>query len=348
MRNSALSSRRRTPVLSVLFSAVLVAVAAWGEEPTSSTPSTSNPSPVLVLASVGLGSWEVKAPIPTARHGMAAAVVQNSSGQYLFYTIGGSNENNATMRRVEAYNAAADKWFRKANLPVDRVWATAATIGGKIYVVGGFNSNKVWTKTLYVYDPVSNTWTKKASMPVAGNQLISGAIAGRLYVYTGSFTEAPRLYRYKPSTNEWTRRADPPHDHSFGTGGVINDKLYLAWGRSDAVDVYDPVTNSWKTVRPETPDSECEDCKSFFMGGTVFRGQLYSIGGFNDDFELESVEAYDPITNNWIRKANMHKRRNDRPAAGTVKNAAGQSRIVVVGGSNDVDGTVSVTEMYQP
>jgi N-acetylneuraminic acid mutarotase len=342
---SLFGAAHRVPFL-VSLAAAVVLVAACGEEPTSSTPSTSNPSPVPMLASAGLGSWEVKAPIPTVRHGMAAAVVQNASGQYLFYTIGGNKNNYA--RRVEAYNAADDKWFRKANLPADRVRATAATIGGKIYVVGGVNLNNVWTKTLYVYDPVSNTWTKKASMPVAGNRLISGAIAGRLYVYTGSFTEAPRLYRYKPSTNEWTRRADPPHDHSSGTGGVINDKLYLAWGRSDAVDVYDPVTNSWETVRPETPDSECHDCRSFFMGGTVFRGQLYSIGGFNDDFELESVDAYDPITNNWIRKANMQNRRNDEPAAGTVKNAAGQSRIVVVGGSNADDGIVSVTEMYKP
>ena len=346
MTHSRLGAAYRVPFL-VSLAAAVVLIAACGEEPTLSSPSTSSPSPLPALASAGLGSWEVKAPIPTVRGRMAAAVVQNSSGQYLFYTIGGDNGNNVAMRRVEAYNAATDKWIRKANLPVDRTSAAAATIDGKIYVVGGSNLNSVNTKTLYVYDPVSNTWTQKASMPVAGFP-IAGAIAGRLYVVMGSFTEAPRLYRYKPSTNVWTRRADPPHDHIAGIGGVINGKLYLARGLSDAVDVYDPVSNSWRTVRPETPDSECEDCELLSPGATVFRGQLFSIGGFEDDFELPSVSAYDPITNVWIPKANMHKRRNDSPAAGAVRNAAGQPRIVVVGGANDIDGQVSITEMYKP
>jgi N-acetylneuraminic acid mutarotase len=78
------------------------------------------------------------------------------------------------MRRVEAYNAATDKWVRKGNLPVDRGGATTATIGGKIYVVGGKQFERGLYKTLYVHDPVSNTWTQKASIPVVGKDLISG------------------------------------------------------------------------------------------------------------------------------------------------------------------------------
>ena len=348
MTYSRLGAAHRVLVSSA---AAVVLIAACGEEPTSSSAPTTSISPVPALPTAFLfdGSWTVKAPIPTVRGGMAAAVVQNSSGQSLFYTIGGANQNNVAMRRVEAYNAATDKWFRKANLPVDRTSATAATIGGKIYVAGGSNLNRVITKTLYVYDPVSNTWTQKASMPFAQQSLISGAIAGRLYVYTGSFTEVPRLYRYKPSTNVWTRRADPPHDHAFGIGGVIDGKLYLAWGRTDAVDVYDPVTDSWETVRPETPDSECIDCRIFAAGGTAFRGQLYSIGGISDDEEA-GVHAFDPVTNQWGQKANMNFDR-ERPVAGTVRNAAGQSRILVVGGSISVDGgseVVAATEMYKP
>jgi hypothetical protein len=131
---------------------------------------------------------------------------------------------------------------------------------------------------------------------------------------------------------------------------VIDGKFYLAWGRTDAVDVYDPVTDSWRTVLPETPDSECAgSCITFSAGGTVFRGQLYSIGGFSDDNESAGVFAFDPVTNLWGQKANMNVDR-DNPVAGAVRNAAGQSRIVMVAGSvrDGGFGTVGETEMYKP
>jgi N-acetylneuraminic acid mutarotase len=209
-----------------------------------------------MLASAGLGSWTTKASMPTPRAGLVGAVLQNASGQYLFYAIGGSNENNSAMRRVEAYNAATNSWSRRANLPFDRTSASAAAIGGKIYLVGGFNLTGVLTRTLYVYTQATNTWTKKASLPVGGNRAISGVIGGKLYVVTGD-ANGSRLYRYDPATDAWTRRADPQKTHLGGIGGVIDGKLYVAWGRtlqttdpyhaSFTVDVYNPATNQWTT-----------------------------------------------------------------------------------------------------
>ena len=349
MRYSRLGAAHRVSFL-VSSAAAVVLIAACGEEPTSSSPSASSPAPLPALASAGLGSWTVKAPAPTRRGGMAGAVARNASGKYLFYTIGGGNSDNLAMRRVEAYDLTTNSWSRAANLPVDRVGAVATTLGGKIYVVGGFNLNSVRTKTLFVYDPIANTWTQKTSMPIAGWFLIPAALGGKLYVFTrfGEFTDAPRLYRYNPTTNLWTRRADPP-DHWNGIGGVIDGKFYLAWGASDAVDVYDPNTNSWTT----TLDPDCEqgelgvDCSMHSPASTVFQNQLYSIHGQNDD-EYAATWAYNPLINAWGRKANMNQPRAGRAVAGTVKNAAGQQRIVVVGG-HDLDGErIFTTEVYTP
>jgi len=68
------------------------------------------------------------------------------------------------------------------------------------------------------------------------------------------------------------------------------------------------------------------------------------MGGHDDDDNIsDGTSAYDPATKTWIEKAIMHVIRNGA-AAGTVRNTAGQSRIVVAGGN---EGSPS-TEMYTP
>ena len=328
----------RVPLV-VSLAAAVVLITACGEEPTSYNPSTSSPSPMPVLATAALGSWTEKAPMPTFRRGLAGAVLKNASGQYLFYTIGGSNNSNPAMRRVEAYNVATNTWTRRASLPTDRRTPSAATIGSKIYVVGGIDLTGTPTKTLYVYNQTSNTWSRKADLPAPSARGMSGVINGRLYHIvansTGTFG-ASRLYRYNPSTDKWTRLADPIHNHFGGFAGVIEDKLYAAWGLSPLTDVYDPVLNRWALAGPGEVVTG--------TASAVLGKRLYAMGGHDDDDNIsDGASAYDPVTKTWIEKAIMHVIRNGA-AAGTVRNTAGQSRIVVAGGN---EGSPS-TEMYTP
>ena len=326
-----------------------LSLTACVDDTTAPKSETARPSPSVPpeLATASLGSWTTKASMPSPRAGLAGAVVQNSSGQYLLYAIGGWNDNNFAMRRVEAYNAATNSWIRRANLPVDRAYASAAAIGGKIYVVGGRNLSGVVTKTLYVYTHATNTWTKKASLPVSTRGEISVVIGGKLYVFTGS-----QLYRYDPATDAWTRRTDPKNTHFGGVGGVIDGKLHVAWGGSNSLttDVYNPATNQWTTkIEDEQGDFCAEyDCSRSDAAGVVFQKKLYMIGGQNDDESLRAVSAYDPITNTWTGKAPLRFDRMSRPIAGSVRNAAGSARIVVAGGGRADDELVSETEMYTP
>jgi N-acetylneuraminic acid mutarotase len=339
MRYSPLRAAHRVPFL-VTLAAAVVLIAACGEEPTSFNPSTSSPSRMPVLATAALGSWTEKAPMPTDRTGLAGAVVQNASGQYLFYTIGGSNSNNPAMRRVEAYNVATNAWTRRANLPTDRRSPSATTIGSKIYVVGGTDLTRTPTKTLYVYNQTSNTWSRKADLPAPSARGMSGVINGRLYHIvansTGTFG-ASRLYRYNPSTDTWTRLADPISNHFGGFAGVIEGKLYAAWGVRPSTDVYDPVLNRWA---PAGPGEVVTGTASAVLGK-----RLYAMGGHDDDDNIASeTSAYDPVTKTWIEKASMQENR-DGAVAGTVRNAAGLLRIIVAGGEESGN---PKTEMYTP
>jgi N-acetylneuraminic acid mutarotase len=323
-----------------------LSLTACVDDATAPKSETARPSPSAPpeLATASLGSWTTKAPMPSPRAGLAGAVVQNSSGQYLLYAIGGWNENNFAMRRVEAYNAATNTWTRRANLPVDRRLPSAAAIGGKIYVVGGINLTGVVTKTLYVYTHATNTWTKKASLPVNTWFAMSAVMGGKLYVFTGA-----QLYRYDPATDAWTRRADPTNIHFGGVGGVIDGKLYVAGGGATSLttDVYNPATNQWTNKINGQGDS-CPGSACGNAAGVVFQKKLYMIGGQNGDEALQAVVAYDPITNAWTAKAPLRFNRMSRPIAGSVRNAAGSGRIVVAGGARADDELVSQTEMYAP
>lgn len=354
-------------VASMCSVVLLMAMVGCNERVTAPSEAGQNFS---ALATAGVGSWTPRASMPTRRQGLAAAVVQNGSGQYILYAIGGccgTSYASSALARVEAYNASTNTWIRKADLPAKRANLNGAeVIGGKIYVPGGADANGVATKTLYVYNPTTNTWSQKANLPRSTAGGITGVIAGKLYVVTGTGVVPQRLYRYDPSTNVWTRQADLPRDHRSGSGAVINGKFYVVWGHSPTVDAYDPASNKWtrrltmsKTDWPQysaiQPDGSVSDPVLVLSGAINLSNRLHLIGGVhilgdNDPAWSAETHAYDPATNRWTKRASLARTRADM-GVGKVKNAAGRLQIIVTGGEADpFDGEdiVRTTEVFTP
>jgi N-acetylneuraminic acid mutarotase len=300
----------------------------------------------------GPGVWTLKAPIPTAREGLAAAVVQNASGQYILYAIGGT-AGIAPLDRVEAYNATTNTWSPLAPLPSPRAWIKASAIDGNIYVPGGYDASSATTGSLYVYSASTNTWTTKKEMPVASAFNLTDAYGGKLYVLTGqceSCGGAQRLFRYDPVTDAWTNLADPIRDHSQGAMAIIDGKLYAAWGNTSSLDVYDIATNSWTHKLDMTEFGSPDDFGGLFgSASSNLNKKLWVIGGRNDDNAENVTLAYDPVTNTWdFNKATMRFAR-EHPAAGKVKDASGVLQILTVGGlDTGPDGLVKDSELYRP
>lgn len=70
--------------------------------------------------------WATKSPMPTARYGAAAAVVNG-----IIYVIGGYNGNY--LATVEAYNPMSDTWSTTpATMPAAHYAMTAAAVNGKV------------------------------------------------------------------------------------------------------------------------------------------------------------------------------------------------------------------------
>lgn len=163
-----------------------------------------------------------------------------------------------------------------------------------------------------------NTWTTVASF--AGGErerAVAFVIGNRAYVGTGLDTaNACRkdFWEYDPATNSWTQKADLPGSQrrdaiafSIGNRGYVGTGLngFIAYTGSKKKDFYEynPVTNTWTAKK----DFEGNGGFGIYYAsafqtetkGYVVCGKLGSSWYTNECWE------YDPIANDWIKKANF-------------------------------------------
>jgi N-acetylneuraminic acid mutarotase len=306
-------------------------------------------APAFALAP---NSWTARAPLPTGRQELDAAVVNNGAGEPILYVLGGWDVLDQPVSRVEAYNYSTNRWTTKAASGAGQESNGVGVIGGKLYISGGVTEHGDGLeidKTLVTYDPVRDVFSSKANMPRTSANGVSGVIRGRLYVLTGqcgpdcAHSLTRRLYRYDPATNAWNASLPwCPNAHVRGAGGVINGKFYVAGGvhangvTSARLDVYDPATNSWKALAP---------MPSAVVGaaGAVIKNKLYVMGGNVG----KAVYSYDPVTNRWTARAPMLTGRRNLAAASLIT-PSGNPKILAVGGIGSDERGYRANELYTP
>jgi hypothetical protein len=173
-------------------------------------------------------------------------------------------------------------------MPSERYRLTAATApcpGGAggfcVYAIGGEDTLKKGTdflNTSEVYDPATNTWTENTAMPTARSGLTSVAdrcpgSAAQTCIYVAGGADSPThefqtLEIYNITTDTWT---------SSDTGGSCASLTVacMPTARTDPGGALAPC-----------PDGSGHAC-------------FYVIGGFGGGADLQTVEAYDPVTNTW-------------------------------------------------
>ena len=241
-------------------------------------------------------SWTAKADMPTARYGFGVAVVNG-----VIYTIGGGAPYMPALGTVEAYDPATDSWTTKASMPTPRGFLAVGVSNGIIYAVGGYLAiGQTATDVVEAYDPVSDTWTGKHAMPTPRGMLGVGVVNGVLYAIGGS-APATVTEAYDPVANTWTTKAPMPTVRSGLGVGVVNGLIYAvggvyspgsSTGFMDAVQAYDPATNTW-TIRAPLPNAGTE------LAVGVRNNTLYVLGGFawlgpKEYGQVGTTEAYLP------------------------------------------------------
>jgi hypothetical protein len=138
--------------------------------------------------------WIQLADMPTARAGLASAIVGNS-----IYAIGGrrapsgpcSQPPGGQVAKVERYDIDTGTWHEVAPMPLARSDLGAAVVDGEIYVFGGCRVTQggvTYLRNVNVYDPATNTWSgAPADMPTARAGMYAVVTLGGKIVVPGGW-----------------------------------------------------------------------------------------------------------------------------------------------------------------
>lgn len=285
------------------------------------------------------GTWQLRAPAPTARYGAASAVIDGRLHVVSGCCVDPLSAVPTRFTALEVYDPVANTWTSRSPIPTGVYGATTGVIGSMLYVAGG-HARSENIPTLQIYNPFSNDWITGTPMPEGGGGAAGGAIGGKLYLAGGmnptNHFAITTLRVFDPAGNTWTTGAPMPTARTGAGGAILDGKLYVVGGLSGSpgvprneLEVYDSVTNSW-SARRAMPTAR------YGVGFAALDGILYAVGGYNNVNRLDVVEAYDPATDTWTTLGPMPEA-HYWPAVGVI----GQNMFVV--GGEGVTGAQSVS-----
>lgn len=217
------------------------------------------------------------------------------------YSSGGYNTHEQfefLSRRAWAYDPAARRVTRLADMPKFTAEGVTGVINGKLYVLPGKCDSNFWPqpgyceqepiRRLYRYNPATNRWAARKSSPHYHRSGAGGVIGGKFYVVGGFNGSQPvaDLDVYDPATDTWTTRAPiPTAGRAIGT--ALQSKLYIIAGSSAYV--YDPGSNKWSAIAAPTWDHDG-------VVRVVINGKpkLLAVGGLNGAELPTNTEVYTP------------------------------------------------------
>jgi len=282
---------------------------------------------VLAVAVGAQGTWSTLAPVPAPTEGMQVGQLGNVIVAAYGYSAGDTN-----LTRI--YDIDANSWSlgSAAPLPV-RSEGAAATHGAELYAIGGRSAGPL--DDLDRYTAETDTWVSLASMPTPRRGLGAAVLGNALYAIGGSSGTSPcggsplaTVERYDIASGTWTTVASLPSPRSDLAAYAHGGKIYVFGGCSgsvvavtNAVDVYDSVTDTWSSAPADLPTARSSIYAVGGKGGTVF-----VIGGQAGGLQLATNEAYKIATDSWSAAAPMP---SPRAEMGVVSHGG---RIYTVGG----------------
>jgi len=286
-----------------------------------------------------LGNWEARSPVPVARSGATAVTIEDT-----IYVIGGRNNQNGVLSRVDVYYPLTDTWDELKVPPLNSARSNAAAIvyNNHIYVLGGRDDDNV-LNSAEVYNPSENEWEYVQNLRNAREGAFVLNYKNRLHVFGGA-TESGNLVDdvewYEPGEDEWYDadfEFDPPRVSAFSF--VNADTVFIFGGF-----YFSPLKSSLK-LSPDTlwyEGPSMNEAKG--AGSTAVVGEnVYFIGGESNQSVTSQVERYNFITKNIVFDLNLTTARAGH--ACTVHNGT----IYVFGGYGENPANIlSSVEAYNP
>ncbi len=222
-------------------------------------------------------------------------------------------------------------WSSLPDTPREHRYHGLAARGDRLYSLGGDGAAPVEE-----FDPGTGTWTTLGSAPAERSFSGTAALGHRLFLVGGVRPGRAALSdveAFNLKTGRW--EVSPPLGVPRGrlAAVALNGKLYAVGGlagdgsqvvNSGALEVYDPARRRWRR-KADMPTPR------HGLAAVAAAGKLLALGGFGPerggvDGPLSVVEAYDPATDRWTRRAAMPTPR------GFLGAAVVQDRVLAVGG----------------
>jgi len=177
------------------------------------------------------GAWRLAAPLPSARGGLAAAVLDG-----ILIAVGGATDHGAPVGDVAAYDPHGDRWTVLAPLPTPRDHLVVAVVDGRLHAIGGRDRGSFTLAVHEVYDPVDGVWRTAASLPTGRSGHAAATVDGCLVVIGGEGNRGRRdglfdeVERYDPRGDAWTTLAPMPTPRHGMAALAVGERLVVVGG----------------------------------------------------------------------------------------------------------------------
>jgi N-acetylneuraminic acid mutarotase len=128
-------------------------------------------------------SWTRRAPMPTARNHLGAAVIGGR-----IHAVGGRVPGDMELTTHEVYDPATDAWAEAPPMPTGRSGIAVVAHGERLYVFGGETVRLLVRKTFdraERFDPGTDRWERLPPMPTARHGLGAASFGDGIYVMGG-------------------------------------------------------------------------------------------------------------------------------------------------------------------
>ena len=290
------------------------------------------------------GEWGLRAPLIQRNSELAFAELNGK-----LYLLGGYPATRQTVRSVQIYDIASDRWELGPQLPLPNNHGMAASVNGKIYLIGGQTTadDPSYVNTVYELDPTTGEWVAKAPMPTARSAGVAMVHDGKIYVAGGRPPRGHDFAVYDPTADSWQVLPNLPTQRNHITGAAINGRIHVAGGRqgpglspdmTTAHEVFDPQTQTWTTAAPMLRARSG-------MNGVMARGCFHVWGGEGPAGMFPDHDYYDPRTDQWTSLPGMPV-----PIHGVYGSAFVDGLIWVSGGGTHIGGNYGSlnNQVYRP
>ncbi len=211
------------------------------------------PAATILAYDVAANQWSIRSARFTGAETNGTGTIGN-----IIYISGGANifdgQWTKPTRRLMAYDVAADRITRKADMPTPTSDGVTGVLNGRLYVLAG-TCPDASCRRFFRYDPATNAW---AELPPSPNPHRHGAgvvLQGKFYVAGGGASPFRAFDVYDPVTNRWQSLGLMPPTRQFAVGAAIEGKIYIlgiaggerlgSQNADRATFAYDPATKTW-------------------------------------------------------------------------------------------------------